>query len=309
MEFPKKDQLTKLLSGKKFNTCIEVVDDSGFEECFEYYATPLEMVMNTFGDYEPKFKISILKKITEDQPEALWKLLEVMIGRRLGVDKDIERNLKTFTKHIGFSNIARPKFEFIEDPNQVIQEQRTPRKFVRDIIRDIVFKIKDDIRNQKTFKFRSIDPGFGNKFDLELILNKGVDEDGSFMKPYNIEGFWDDDTNTMEIFLNIDPESDNSLFYDLIGDLNDFISHELTHKKQYERGDKIPKRNIKRPETYYSQPHELEAQLAGFKRKSKLSKVPLEVVIRNYFDKRRDKYNLTDRIIDRLTKRIMEYGS
>jgi hypothetical protein len=96
---------------------------------------------------------------------------------------------------------------------------------------------------------------------------------------------------------------------DLIGDLNDFISHELTHKKQYERGDKIPKRNIKRPETYYSQPHELEAQLAGFKRKSKLSKVPLEVVIRNYFDKRRDKYNLTDRIIDRLTKRIMDYGS
>ena len=139
-------------------------------------------------------------------------------------------------------------------------------------------------------------------------MNKGKDFDGKFLKPYDLEAFWDDDTNTIEVFLNIDPKTDQSFLYDLVGEFNDVISHELTHKRQYERGDKIPKRRITRPETYYTQPHEVEAQMVGFKRKSKLTGKPLENIIRDYFNKRRDKYKLTDKIIDRIVNKLMEHG-
>jgi hypothetical protein len=35
----------------------------------------------------------------------------------------------------------------------------------------------------------------------------------------------------------------------------------------------------------------------------------LEMVIRDYFNKRREKYNLTDRIIDRIVNRLLNYGN
>jgi len=123
-----------------------------------------------------------------------------------------------------------------------------------------------------------------------------------------LEAFWDDDTDTLEMFLNIDPKTNQSFLYNLIGEINDVISHELTHKRQYERGDKISKRRVTRPETYYTQPHEVEAQMVGFKRKAKLMRKPLEDVIRDYFNKRRTKYKLTDRIIDRIVKKLMDHG-
>ena len=116
------------------------------------------------------------------------------------------------------------------------------------------------------------------------------------------------ETVCIEVFLNIDPKTDQSFLYDLVGEFNDVISHELTHKRQYERGDKIPKRRITRPETYYTQPHEVEAQMVGFKRKSKLTGKPLENIIRDYFNKRRAKYKLTDKIIDRIVNKLMENG-
>jgi hypothetical protein len=68
----------------------------------------------------------------------------------------------------------------------------------------------------------------------------------------------------------------------------------------------IPKRKITKPETYYTQPHEIEAQMIGFKRKSKITNQPLETVVRDYFNKRRAKYKLTDKIIDRIVNRLME---
>jgi hypothetical protein len=48
--------------------------------------------------------------------------------------------------------------------------------------------------------------------------------------------------------------------------------------------------------------------MVGFKRKSKLTGKPLENIIRDYFNKRRAKYNLNDKIIDRLVKKLMDHG-
>jgi len=178
------------------------------------------------------------------------------------------------------------------------------RELLRNLIRDIVFQIKNNIHQPRKLVYESLNLGSGSNFDLEIILNKGKDFDNSFLKPFNMEAFWDDETNTLEIFLNIDNKAGNEIFYNLIGELNDTIVHELTHKKQYERGDKIPHRKITRPLTYYTQPHEIEAQIEGFKRKAKLQRRDVKDVMYEYFDKRRKKYNLTDSIIFKIINRL-----
>ena len=306
MGYDNVDKLNKIFDGKMFHVCGSVfqeIDD--IEECLDFYVEVLET-----RDSRIRVKLKVIKNVSEEQTEKFWEILGRLLSRKdyYLIEKLLGKSVYKVLKHLGYSNYTVSDWEYIEPEknNNMIQEQKVSRKFLRDIIRDIIFKIKEDYKKPKTYKFNRINPGFGNPFDMEIVMNKGKDYDNTFLKPYDMEGFWDDDTDTLELFLNIDPKADQSFLYNLIGDLNDFISHELTHKRQYERGDMIPKRNITRPETYYTQPHEIEAQMIGFKRKSKLTNQPLENVVRDYFNKRRAKYKLTDKIIDRIVNRLME---
>ncbi len=301
------DKLNKLLGGRKFHVCGELFENINIEECIDFYIEVLETRQSRI-----RVKLKVLKNVTEEQTEKFWEILGRVLERKdhYFVTRFLEPPVLKVLKHFGFTDLTLWDWEYIEPEknNDMIQEQKVSRKFLRDIVRDIIFKIKKDYKKPKTYKYNRVDPGFGNPFDMEIVMNKGKDFDGKFLKPYDMEAFWDDDTDTLEVFLNIDPRTDQSFLYNLVGEFNDVISHELTHKRQYERGDKISKRRITRPETYYTQPHEVEAQMVGFKRKAKLMGKPLEDIIRDYFNKRRIKYNLTDRIIDRIVKKLMEHG-
>jgi len=305
MGYENVDKLNKLLGGRKFHVCGKLFDNIDIEECLDFYIEVLET-----RQLRIRVKLKVIKNVTEEQTEKFWEILGRVLERKdyYFVTKFLEPPVLKVLKHFGFTDLTLRDWEYIEPEknNDMIQEQKVSRKFLRDIIRDIIFKIKKDYKKPKTYKFNRIDPGFGNPFNMEIVMNKGKDYDNTFLKPYDMEGFWDDDTDTLELFLNIDPKANQSFLYNLIGDLNDFISHELTHKRQYERGDMIPKRKITKPETYYTQPHEIEAQMIGFKRKSKITNQPLETVVRDYFNKRRAKYKLTDKIIDRIVNRLME---
>lgn len=301
------DKLNKLLGGRKFHVCGELFENINIEECIDFYIEVLETRQSRI-----RVKLKVLKNVTEEQTEKFWEILGRVLERKdhYFVTRFLEPPVLKVLKHFGFTDLTLWDWEYIEPEknNDIIQEQKVSRKFLRDIVRDIIFKIKKDYKKPKTYKYNRVDPGFGNPFDMEIVMNKGKDFDGKFLKPYDMEAFWDDDTDTLEVFLNIDPRTDQSFLYNLVGEFNDVISHELTHKRQYERGDKISKRRITRPETYYTQPHEVEAQMVGFKRKAKLMGKPLEDIIRDYFNKRRIKYNLTDMIIDRIVKKLMEHG-
>ena len=301
------DKLNKLLGGRKFHVCGELFENIDIEECIDFYIEVLETRQSRI-----RVKLKVLKNVTEEQTEKFWEILGRVLERKdhYFVTRFLEPPVLKVLKHFGFTDFTLWDWEYIEPEknNDIIQEQKVSRKFLRDIVRDIIFKIKKDYKKPKTYKYNRVDSGFGNPFDMEIVMNKGKDFDGKFLKPYDMEAFWDDDTDTLEVFLNIDPRTDQSFLYNLVGEFNDVISHELTHKRQYERGDKISKRRITRPETYYTQPHEVEAQMVGFKRKAKLMGKPLEDIIRDYFNKRRIKYNLTDRIIDRIVKKLMEHG-
>jgi hypothetical protein len=299
------DKLNDLLQQRKLSICGPIFKDSTIDECFDYYIEVIGI------DQKLKLKLNVIKSVTEEQTETIWNIVGRILNRKdLHLYGVFRTGIIQLLKNFGINDFDIDKWEFVQpsNTNEMIREQKVSRKFLRNIVRDIIFNIKKDYRKSKTYKYDRVDAGFGNPFDMEIIMNKGKDFDGKFLKPYDIEAFWDDDTDTLEVFLNIDPKTDQSFLYDLIGELNDVISHELTHKRQYERGDKISKRRITRPGTYYTQPHEVEAQMVGFKRKAKLMRKPLEDIIRDYFDRRRTKYNLNDKIIDRIVKKILSYG-
>jgi len=93
---------------------------------------------------------------------------------------------------------------------------------------------------------------------------------------------------------------------ELIGELNETIRHELEHVYQHQKGFEFPKREPKSPIKYYTQPHELEAQVAGFKRIAKLKKLPLIQVIRNWFNKNQSRHRLSPKEVETVIKKIIE---
>ena len=125
------------------------------------------------------------------------------------------------------------------------------------------------------------------------------------MKPIDVNGYWDDELNVLEIEIDLDKNADKSDMYDLIGELNDVVTHEIEHIKQTKYGYEFPEKKYKRKISYYKQPHEIEAQIAGFKRKAKLQGRPLEDVIRDFFKKRQEILNISDRVIERMVHLLL----
>ena len=67
--------------------------------------------------------------------------------------------------------------------------------------------------------------------------------------------------------------------YNIIGELNDIIAHELEHGFQYISEGKIYQEPPTESFKYYTQPDEIKSQRVGFRRVAKLRKLPYSVVV------------------------------
>lgn len=170
------------------------------------------------------------------------------------------------------------------------------RKLVQGIIK--VFKqgegeydIPEDISDEMTYSFR----GLNTDFTMEVKIDEDENIDG-----FELDGGYYDDEDTFEIQIIYNPEFFPEKYYDLIGELNELVRHELQHLIQAERGIDRPT-NETDPEKYYLQPHEIDAQVAGFKRLSKIRKQPFEKIVRDFFHKNKTLSNAAkERIVSAL---------
>jgi hypothetical protein len=183
---------------------------------------------------------------------------------------------------------------------------------VREIVRTLTFLIKDkklgttnlpeQITNGEEFEYdyKNIHP-----FSIEFNLDMNTDVKGD----YRIESCTVDDGFTIVIDLDINPSSYPQSMYDIIADLNDNVAHEIEHiyqedwKRPEEERDPYVGREDERPKgkEYYMQPHEIPAELKGFKRVNRLRHEPIEKTIRDWFNRNRNVHNLEDSDIDELT--------
>lgn len=181
------------------------------------------------------------------------------------------------------------------------------RKLVRDIIR--VFK------ENKTGEFSlpeyfdkeemvyHFDSYLGD-FSVTLYLEQDSNEED-----YSVNGNYLRDDDTIEVKIISNPDIGVSSLYNLIGELNEVIRHELEHMKQKYSGFNFPRYTPKTPYGYYKRPHEIEAQLSGFKRLAKIQKKQIEDVITKWFEKNQEKHELKQKDVDRLIKKILDKNS
>jgi hypothetical protein len=183
-----------------------------------------------------------------------------------------------------------------------ITEQKINNNLIRNIVREIAFEVKKDLHGKRKKNIGSYDIGMDEPVDIVLFVNPTPNKDEN-IKPLDIQGYWDEDENQIEIDVDISEDADMDVMYELIGELNDVVTHEFEHAKQTKSGYVFPDVEYKQPKRYYLQQHEIEAQVAGFKRKSKLQKKPIEEVIREYFQKR----GIRKSLINLLVERLMNY--
>lgn len=175
------------------------------------------------------------------------------------------------------------------------------RTLVRDIItffkyqREGEYSLPEDLTGEEEYEFPNLNKKFSIFLDLQLDEKvNGIDVDAEY---------WDDEEI---IYLTIlsNPNSKYNILQDLIQELNEILRHELEHIKQYEQGYNFPK-EPKSHEKYYTQPHELDAQRAGFKRRSKQEKIPMEKVVRDWFEKNKNKYKMNPQQVERVIQKIL----
>ena len=188
----------------------------------------------------------------------------------------------------------------------IITEQKMnleTRQIVRDII--VVFKkekegnfeLTSDLnKGEEFYNFSTIKNPFN--IELDLIVDAGVPD-------YDVDADYYRDEDVIVITIITNPEMNSSSLYELVGELNEIVRHELEHVKQFERGYDFPKEPRGRL-NYYLQPHEIEAQKAGFRRRAKLENKDLESVIRGWFSRNITKHRLKPHQVEFLIKRLLE---
>jgi hypothetical protein len=177
------------------------------------------------------------------------------------------------------------------------------RKIVKDILELIKFQrngefiLPEDVRiEDNAYKFSNL-PEF--TIELEVIESDVVDR-------FDVEcGYYkEEEVITVDIVIN--PNVRYTVLYDIVGELNEQIRHELEHMIQNARGEELPEKEPKSPSKYYSQPHEIGAQVAGFKRKAKITKQPYEKVVRQWFEENKHKHRLNPKQSEKIIQKLLD---
>ena len=182
--------------------------------------------------------------------------------------------------------------------NDLLLENNRRREVIRVIVKDIisVFKQEEDgefylpnyINDDKDFyNFTN----FENNLSVEVVINPNFDVDD-----FIVDGnYWGSD-DIIEIIIDYNPDVKSKILYDLVGELNQVVAHEIRHIDQRNKQTfDLDGPEEEDPYEYYTQPHEIDAQVFGFKRLSKIAKKPYEIVVKNWFDKHKDIHRLSNK--------------
>ena len=177
------------------------------------------------------------------------------------------------------------------------------RELVKDVIslfkhqRQGEFGLPEDLHTDRLeYEFKGLD-GFSLFLDLQLDKEiQGVDVDADYYR----------DDNLIYLTIVSNPDAKYSILQELTSELNEVLRHELEHVKQEQQGYEFPNKEPKNPVKYYTQPHELDAQKAGFKRRAKGEKVDFETLVRQWFEKNKHKHKMNPKQAEKVIQQIIQ---
>jgi hypothetical protein len=203
----------------------------------------------------------------------------------------------------------------IEIKKSLILEKSEQTHLIRQIVRDIIkiyktnddgeFYLPEDLGGEE-MEYRSAK----NSVSVELTLEMSDDVD-DFMST----AFFVRNENVIEIKIVYNPKNKTKITYDLIGELNEILAHELRHLYQrdtglFDFGDEDDEEEEELPPfEYYSQPEEIDAQVYGFRRMKKVTRRPFEELVRNWFRTHKEIHHLNEKEQEKIIKMILDYNS
>ena len=228
---------------------------------------------------------------------------------------DVDEILENFLQYWGqdysvFCNKVVNLYPEQETMNENLIVEGKLDSVVRKITADIIqflkfgqegeFSLPEDVSGgDMTYTF----PQLQTEFSVELTIIEDESVSG-----YELNADYYRDEDIIEITITINPNEGRQFLQDLTGDLNETLTHELTHMVQHERGYEFPE-DPEKPYDYYTQQHELEAQYNGFMRRAKAEKRSLESVMDEWFRKNKKYHRLKQKQIDKLKKKISGMGN
>jgi hypothetical protein len=245
----------------------------------------------------------ILEQILEDpsdinnypgygQVEGILQMVEFSTGSKF----DAEFEPKSGQEYLAETN-----------RNQKKGEQAT-RKVVKDILKIIKEPNSDEEFYQLPDYFSGVDGDMYEFGEIEFNVYVNIVEYESLKEPFIVDaemgGDYDDE---IYITLTLGPEFSDKDYEDVQMVLNDYVRHEIEHVIDATEGGDIESPDNLSPYDYYMQPHEVRAQKAGFNRKAKLEKKPVEDIIHDYLEYRQKIDKLSDEQKSNLTKTLSEH--
>ena len=274
----------------------------------EYYDYLLLEVTIT-GVNDPISKMVFIPQPT-DAGKTVARMFETQLyGFYSRLNQEIMNYLRYFNdseEEFVRTTIDELKFDLKKPEN--ITESRMSRVAIRTTVTDIVHKLKDGQpgvfylpgEDGEEYNFTNL------PFQYSVILTLEIDDE---MDGYKMNGDYsyddDDTTSLIEIIVRYNPKTLRRNFYNIIGQLNDIVAHELEHGFQYTRDGRIHEEPPTESFEYYTQPHEIGAQRVGFRRVAKLRKLPYNDVVRDWFETHKDVHGLTDDEMEKVIQIIL----
>jgi len=192
---------------------------------------------------------------------------------------------------------------------KLIIEQQKMRQPIRVAIKDIIeiyktnddgeFYLPEEITGELEYEFPNA------VFSVELYLDQS-----NIIDDFKINADYDYESDIITVKIVYNPEVKKIITYNLIGELNELMAHELRHLDQknqglFKLGGKEPKEGLK----YYSQPKEVDAQVFGFRRMSKITKKPFEDLVKNWFQTHQDIHLMSTKESEKVIDLIFDRNS
>jgi hypothetical protein len=275
------------------------------------------------SDIDYKFKIDGYRKMTSVGEEYDYALLNVVI---IGLNDQLSQLIFSPENNEQGKIIARSfenrLYKFYSNLN--LEMTRFLRIFdenIRTTIDSLTFDVQKPITESKMSRMSRIAVRTTVKDILNVIKNN---EPGEFYLPgedgeeytftnlpftysvelyveidnnldgYSIGGNFSSEDDVIEIDIKFNPKTLRKNIYNIIGELNDIVAHELEHGFQYMTEGKVYQEPPSDSLGYYTQPDEIKAQRVGLRRLAKLRKLPFNGVVSEWFDTHRDIHGLTE---------------
>ena len=269
----------------------------------EYYDYLLLKVVIT-GVHDPVSKLIFTPEPT-DTGKSVARVLESQLYRFYSsLNQEIMEYLRYFNdsgEEFVRTTIDDLSFDLKKPEN--ITESRMSKVAIRTTVTDIVHKLKDGkpgtfyLPGEDGEEYIFTNLPFGYSVQLYVVIDNDIETyemNGQIME-----------NDIIQIIVKFNPKTLRRNFYNIIGELNDIVAHELEHLYQYFRGEYKFKNQSKKSFKYYTEPQEVGAQRIGFRRVAKLRKLPYNDVVRDWFETHKDVHGLTDDEMEKVIEIII----